>query len=86
MPFHEWRAQWEHDKDAPLYPLLSLFRDNMVNGQSTVELYQDTYQWDCRNVKQFLAGSGIEEPRFTQQELVNYLTNSIGHVPSSVPA
>jgi amino acid adenylation domain-containing protein/thioester reductase-like protein len=85
MPYHDWLAQWEHDKDAPLYPLLSLFRDNMVDGQSTVQLYQDTYQWDCSNVKQFLAGSGIEEPRFTQQELRSYLQRLIGFTPLSQP-
>lgn len=86
MPYRDWLAQWEHDKNAPLYPLLSLFRDNMVNGQSTVQLYQDTYHWDCSNVKQFLAGSGIEEPRFTRQELLSYLQRSIGDLPQSQPA
>lgn len=25
LPFAQWRAQWENDSDAPLYPLLSLF-------------------------------------------------------------
>ncbi|CAI1759526.1 Linear gramicidin synthase subunit D [Serratia proteamaculans] len=78
LPFEQWRAQWEHNGDAPLYPLLSLFRDNMVNGQSTVQLYQNTYQWDCSNLKYFLQHSGIEEPRFTRQMLLNYLRQSIG--------
>ena len=78
LPFDQWRAQWEHDANAPLYPLLSLFRDNMVNGQSTVQLYQNTYQWDCSNLQHFLRHSGIEEPRFTRQMLLNYLRQSIG--------
>lgn len=81
LPFDTWLAQWEHDSEAPLYPLLNLFKDNMVDGKSTVQLYQDTYQWDCRNVKEFLRGSGIEEPRFTRQELLKYLKNSIGYTP-----
>lgn len=81
LPFDAWLAQWEHDTEAPLCPLLSLFKDNMVDGQSTVQLYQDTYQWDCRNVTAFLAGSGIEEPRFTREELSSYLKHSIGYVP-----
>ncbi|MGX1958819.1 SDR family oxidoreductase [Serratia proteamaculans] len=55
-----------------------LFRDNMVNGQSTVQLYQNTYQWDCSNLKYFLQHSGIEEPHFTRQMLLNYLRQSIG--------
>ncbi|WP_017891418.1 amino acid adenylation domain-containing protein [Serratia sp. S4] len=78
LPFEQWRAQWEHNGDAPLYPLLSLFRDNMVNGQSTVQLYQNTYQWDCSNLQHFLQHSGIEEPHFTRQVLLNYLQQSIG--------
>jgi len=81
LPFNTWLSQWEQNTEAPLYPLLSLFKDNMVDGQSTVQLYQDTYQWDCRNVKAFLQGSDINEPRFTQSELLSYLKNSIGYVP-----
>jgi len=73
LPYAQWKAQWEHDAKAPLYPLLSLFNDTMYDGQSTVELYQNTYLWDCRNTKQFLSGSGIEEPVFSRQELTNYL-------------
>jgi hypothetical protein len=43
-----------------------------------VELYQDTYRWDCSNVSKFLAGSGINEPVFTREELEKYLAESIG--------
>jgi thioester reductase-like protein len=73
LPFHRWLQQWEHNMDAPLYPLLSLFKDNMYDGKSTVELYQHTYLWDCDNVKQFLRGSSIEEPVFTKPILQAYL-------------
>ncbi|MBH1929795.1 non-ribosomal peptide synthetase [Serratia rubidaea] len=86
MPYHDWLAQWQHDENAPLYPLLSLFRDNLSHGQAAVQLYQDTYQWDCSNVKRFLAGSGIEEPRFTRQELENYLYRLTGKAPVSLTA
>lgn len=78
VPYSDWLTQWEHNPDAPLYPLLSLFKDNMVRGQSTVQLYQNTYKWDCRNVKHFLRGSGIEEPEFNREQLARYLQRSIG--------
>ena len=81
LPFHTWLAQWEQDTQAPLYPLLSLFKDNILDGQSTVQLYQNTYRWDCSNVKAFLAGSGIEEPRFTKEVLLSYLRNSLDYNP-----
>ncbi|MFC7627453.1 amino acid adenylation domain-containing protein [Paraburkholderia humisilvae] len=83
VPFAEWLSKWKDNRDAPLYPLLSLFRDNMYDGRSTVELYQDTYRWDCKNVTNFLKGSGIEEPRFSDEELTRYLENSIGFVATT---
>lgn len=82
IPFAQWRAQWESDYQAPLYPLLSLFKDVMHDGLSTVELYQDTYHWDCGNVSEFLRGSGIIEPAFDKSELRRYLNRSIGVVPA----
>lgn len=73
LPYKEWRKQWEDDSKNRLYPLTSLFRDNMHKGLSTVELYQDTYVWDCSNVIQFLDGSGIQEPVFDKKLLDSYL-------------
>ncbi|SMC74092.1 non-ribosomal peptide synthetase [Chryseobacterium sp. YR221] len=73
LPYKEWRKQWEDNSKNRLYPLTSLFKDNMHEGLSTVELYQDTYIWDCSNVIQFLEGSGIQEPVFDKNMLDSYL-------------
>lgn len=73
IPYKEWRKQWEDDSRNRLFPLTSLFKDNMHEGLSTVELYQHTYVWDCTHVTRFLEGSGIEEPVFDKQLLDNYL-------------
>ena len=73
LPYKDWRKQWENDINNPLYPLTSLFKDNMYKGLSTVELYQHTYIWDCRNVIDFLEGSGIAEPVFDKRILDRYL-------------
>lgn len=73
LPYKEWRKHWEDDSKNRLYPLTSLFKDNMHEGLSTVELYQDTYVWDCSNVIQFLKGSGIKEPVFDKNLLDSYL-------------
>jgi amino acid adenylation domain-containing protein/thioester reductase-like protein len=73
LPYKEWRKQWEDDSRNRLYPLTSLFKDNMHEGLSTVELYQNTYVWDCSNVIRFLEGSGIEEPLFDKKMLDAYL-------------
>ena len=45
----------------------------MHEGLSTVELYQNTYVWDCSNVIQYLEGSGIHEPVFDKKILDSYL-------------
>ncbi|EMB4110649.1 amino acid adenylation domain-containing protein [Serratia marcescens] len=79
QPLPEWFAHWEEDPESPLYPILGLIRENASGGQSTIELYQNTYQWDKRNVKQFLQGSMIQEPQFTRQVLARYLRQSIGY-------
>jgi len=73
LSYKAWRKQWENDSKNRLYPLTSLFKDNMHEGLSTVELYQNTYVWDCSNVIQFLKGSGISEPVFDKELLDSYL-------------
>lgn len=73
LPYKSWRKQWEDDNRNRLFPLTSLFKDNMHEGLSTVELYQHTYVWDCDNVTRFLEGTGIEEPVFDKQVLDAYL-------------
>lgn len=72
LPYKAWRKQWEDDPKNRLFPLTSLFKDNMHEGLSTVELYQDTYVWDCENVKAFLQDSEIKEPVFDKELLDNY--------------
>lgn len=73
LPYKAWRKQWEEDKQNRLFPLTSLFKDNMHEGLSTVELYQDTYIWDCANTINFLEGSDIKEPVFDKKILDAYL-------------
>ena len=73
LPFNDWVDLWKTNPQAPLYPLSSLFRDKIVDNQSTVELYQNTYLWGCSNVQRFLEGSGIQEPEFDEKLLVQYL-------------
>lgn len=84
QPLAEWFEHWEADPESPLYPLLSLMKDNATGGQSTAELYQNTYQWDKRNVKKFLQGSAIQEAQFTREVLARYLRQSIGYRGSNV--
>ncbi|MDR5666011.1 amino acid adenylation domain-containing protein [Burkholderia cenocepacia] len=85
VPYRAWLDAWKTDIDAPLYPLLSLFDDNIRDGMSTAELYQNNYVWDCRNVIEFLEGSGIEQPAFSREQLARYLERSIGYRVAATP-
>jgi amino acid adenylation domain-containing protein/thioester reductase-like protein len=73
LPFASWVSLWERERAAPLYPLLSMFKDNMYDGKTVVELYQDTYLWDCSNVQRFLEGTGICEPELDAPLLRRYV-------------
>lgn len=73
LPYKDWRNQWEDDSKNRLFPLTSLFKDNMHEGLSTVELYQDTYIWDQKNVDEFLKNTNIKEPVFDKKMLDAYL-------------
>ncbi|AZE49347.1 Polyketide synthase [Pseudomonas chlororaphis] len=73
VPYKDWVELWGNNTDALLYPLLGLFKDDMHNGESILELYQNNYSWDCSNVKSFLDGSGIRESEFTGDVLSRYL-------------
>ncbi|WP_306362868.1 non-ribosomal peptide synthetase [Nocardia sp. CC227C] len=73
IPFTDWVHLWKDDPQAPLYPLLSMFNDRVLDGKSTIELYQNTYLWGKENVLDHLSGTGIEEPVFTKEILERYL-------------
>ena len=73
VSYKEWRGYWENDPTCILYPLTSLFKDNMHEGLSTVELYQHTYVWDNQQVKEKLKDSNIKEPEFNKELLDKYL-------------
>jgi amino acid adenylation domain-containing protein/thioester reductase-like protein len=76
IAFTDWVQLWKDDSTAPLYPLLSMFHDRILDTRSTIELYQNTYFWDKQNVLDHSRGTGIEEPTFTKEILERYL----GHV------
>lgn len=73
LPYRQWVSLWEQDPRSPLYPLRSMFTDDMYNGHSTVELYQNTYRWDTSDLQRHLSQTGIREPEFTPDLLERYL-------------
>jgi amino acid adenylation domain-containing protein/thioester reductase-like protein len=74
QPFREWLKRWENNENSPLYPLLSMFRDEVYDGNSIIEMYQHAPDFDTKNTAAFLEGSGIPFPHLDKALLAKYLT------------
>lgn len=73
MEYHQWLNQWKHDSNLPIYPLLSLFTEDVHEGKSLVEAYENTYYYDRSNTKQFLEDSNLMPPVFDKKLMTPYL-------------
>lgn len=73
MEYHEWLNQWKYDNNLPIYPLLSLFTEDVHDGKSLVEAYENTYYYDRSNTKQFLEDANLTPPVFDKKLMAPYL-------------
>jgi len=73
MEYHEWLNQWRYNTDLPIYPLLSLFTEDIHEGKSLVEAYENTYYYDRSNTHRFLADINLKPPAFTKEVMAPYL-------------
>lgn len=73
MDYHQWLDQWRYNTETPLYPLLGLFTEDVHEGKSLVEAYENTYYYDRSNTARFLAGTGLKPPAFTYEVMLPYL-------------
>lgn len=73
MEYHQWLNQWKYDNNLPIYPLLSLFTEDVHEGKSLVEAYENTYYYDRTNTKHFLADSNLNPPVFDKNLMTPYL-------------
>lgn len=73
MEYHQWLNQWKYDNDLPIYPLLSLFTEDVHEGKSLVEAYENTYYYDRSNTQQFLADTNLTPPVFDKKLMTPYL-------------
>ncbi|WP_160716947.1 non-ribosomal peptide synthetase [Chitinophaga solisilvae] len=73
LMFHEWLGKWQHDEKSPLYPLLSLYKESLINNLCMVELYQNSYYFSCVNTREFLTGTDINPHTINKELLEPYL-------------
>lgn len=73
LPYNEWLDLWKQNTANPLYPLLSLFTDDVHEGKSLVEAYENTYYYDRSNTKKFLGDTTLRPPVFNKELMTPYL-------------
>ncbi|GIQ61184.1 non-ribosomal peptide synthase [Flavobacterium collinsii] len=73
MEYHKWLNQWKHDSSLPIYPLLSLFTEDVHEGKSLVEAYENTYYYDRSNTRHFLSDANLKPPVFDKKLMTPYL-------------
>jgi len=73
MEYHQWLNQWKFDNNLPIYPLLSLFTEDVHEGKSLVEAYENTYYYDRSNTKYFLEDANLVPPVFDKKLMTPYL-------------
>lgn len=73
MAYHQWFNQWKYNNDLPIYPLLSLFTEDVHEGKSLVEAYENTYYYDRSNTQHFLSDINLAPPVFDEKLMTPYL-------------
>lgn len=73
MEYHQWLSQWKYDNNLPIYPLLSLFTEDVHEGKSLVEVYENTYYYNRSNTQQFLTDTNLTPPVFDKKLMTPYL-------------
>lgn len=71
--FKTWFDQWRINQELPLFPLLYLFTDDVHEGKSLAESYENTYYFKSLNAERFLADSDIRPAIFDKKVIEAYL-------------
>lgn len=73
IEYHQWLNQWKYNSELPIYPLLSLFTEDVHEGKSLVEAYENTYYYDRSNTQHFLSDISLSPPVFDEKLMTPYL-------------
>ncbi|WP_426482005.1 amino acid adenylation domain-containing protein [Chryseobacterium sp. R2ACT005] len=73
LDFETWFEQWKRNHDTPVYALLYLFSDDIHEGKSLVEAYENTYYFKSHNTEHFLEDTDIRPAIFNKPVMEAYL-------------
>lgn len=73
IDFQNWFEQWKRNQQIPIFPLLYLFTDDVHEGKSLIEAYENTYYCKSDNTARLLEGTGIKPAIFNKELMTAYL-------------
>ncbi|WP_240643078.1 non-ribosomal peptide synthetase [Sinomicrobium pectinilyticum] len=73
LDFQNWFEQWRRNQELPIYSLLYLFTDDVHEGKSLVEAYENTYYFKSDNTERFLKDTDIRPAIFNKKVMEAYL-------------
>lgn len=73
IDFQNWFEQWRRNQELPIYSLLYLFTDDVHEGKSLVEAYENTYYFKSSNTEKFLKDTDIRPAIFNHKVIEAYL-------------
>ncbi|MEJ5106708.1 non-ribosomal peptide synthetase [Chryseobacterium sp. MYb328] len=73
LDFRNWFEQWRRNQELPIYSLLYLFTDDVHEGKSLVEAYENTYYFKSSNTERFLKDTEIRPAVFNKNVIEAYL-------------
>ncbi|MGG1922153.1 amino acid adenylation domain-containing protein [Chryseobacterium sp. NRRL B-14798] len=73
LDFRNWFEQWRRNQELPIYSLLYLFTDDVHEGKSLVEAYENTYYFKSSNTEHFLKDTDIRPAVFNKNVIEAYL-------------
>jgi len=73
IDFQKWFEHWRRNQELPIYSLLYLFTDDVHEGKSLVESYENTYYFKSDNTERFLKDSDIRPAVFNKKVIEAYL-------------
>lgn len=73
LDFKNWFEQWRRNQESPLYSILYLFTDDVHEGKTLIEAYENSYYFKSSNTERFLKDTDIRPAIFNKQLMEAYL-------------
>lgn len=73
VDYHDWFKIWDGNEEIPVHSLLYLFNEEVYEGKTMIEVYENTYYVKSTNTLKFLEGSEIKQSVFNKDVIQAYV-------------